>query len=126
MELYYKMDRFADKLTNNKATSAAVLAYGTFVGLGFLKGVWSGWTQHSKWMETREETSIDSELYDPIVNVCVDTGYWAFYALQGGVGSALITGTCPVSIPLLTHFKGSNKESSDSGSSPDSDSSPDH
>lgn len=79
----------------------AVTAYTTIVLLGFINGAWQGDIQYTKWRRTRRQVTIDSELYDPIVNICRDTGYWGFNVLQGGFGSAIIVATAPVSIPMM-------------------------
>lgn len=91
-------------LTNKKAVGAAALVYGGFVAYSFFKGAWSGWDKYSRWLSTREKIKTKYDLYDPVINTCIDTGHWTFYTMQGGVGSALIGATAPISVPLLSHL----------------------
>lgn len=98
------MNSFTTTFTRMKepALKYGVCVYGTIVAYGFLKGSWAGWVEYSKWLAKRSEITIKSEFYDSIINVCRDVGVWGFHIMYGGFGSALITATAPISVPLLT------------------------
>lgn len=80
---------------------ASLYFYAGVVSLGAVKGAISACNQYWTWRQTRTPVTINSPMYDPIINSCRDVGYWGFNALQAGVGSAIIVATSPVSIPLI-------------------------
>jgi len=80
----------------------ALYGYTGMVTIGFLRGLISGWGAYYDWKFLRRETiDIGSTIYNPIINICRDKGVWAFYVMQGAVGSALLVATAPISVPVL-------------------------
>lgn len=95
---------------SSKPVKMILYPYAAIVGLSFLKGSGSGWGQYNKWRLTRSTVTIDSELYDPIVNNIRDAGYWGLNVLEGGFGSAIIVATAPFSVPLLLKLKKTSEQ----------------
>lgn len=94
-----------DKLQNHPGKSALATVYLGFVLYGGIRGVVSGWKKYNKWRETRKEIDVKSDLYNPIVNTVVDVGTWTNHVVLGGVGSAVIAGTAPISVPLIRSLR---------------------
>jgi hypothetical protein len=69
--------------------------------MGGIRGTTSGYSKFNDWYINRQPVSIGSQMYDPIINTCRDSGMFGFYILQSGLGSALIVATAPISVPLL-------------------------
>jgi len=90
--------------TNYTWMQKAGYVYGGFVFLGFCRGTFSGCHAYYSWLKVRKPVSINYKLYEPTVNTIRDVGYWSFYTMQGGVGSALIAATAPISVPLMIKF----------------------
>lgn len=84
--------------------------YPGFIILGFIRGSISGLDVSLKWKSRRKMVSIGSSLYDPIINMSRDVGYIAHQMLLGGIGSAIITATAPISVPILLKWKSKDVE----------------
>lgn len=95
------MNRVLNTVLNSTPAKVATYTYGGIVALGFLRGAVAGCSQHYEWLQGRKEITIDSPLYDPVLNTCRDVGHWGFNVIQAGGGSAIIVATAPLSVPLL-------------------------
>lgn len=98
------MNTFVNILSGARGSTAGkytLYAYCGFVVLGFLKGSITGTSEYCKWFSSRKKVTIESEFYDPILNVCRDAGVWGSYTMYGGFGSAFIVATSPVTVPLM-------------------------
>lgn len=74
-----------------------VIFYATFTG------ICSGTELYNEWYKERHTVTIDSRLYDPIINICRDIGVYAFYVSHGGLCSGIIAAIAPVCIPILLY-----------------------
>jgi hypothetical protein len=88
----------------SKAAKIAITTYYSVVGFGMFVGACKGIKVYLKWLETRKPSTINSDMYDPIFNICCDTGYLMWNMMLGAVGSGIITATAPVSVPILYAF----------------------
>lgn len=97
------------KLTYNNIQKIGVVrgvgyTYVGIVTLGGIRGIISGTGKFEDWHCKREKVTIGSDLYDPVINTIRDSGVWGLYALQGGLGSAAIVATAPLSVPYLLNM----------------------
>jgi hypothetical protein len=90
----------------------AIMVYSVIVGGAFAVGSVKGIKKWFKWIETRKYRSIKYDAIEPIVNISCDTGVLAFNVMMAGTASALIAGTCPVSVPVLLYFAEDKTETS--------------
>jgi len=89
-------------LLNSSITKGALIAYYSVVGLGFLWGAYAGCENYYyRWACSRTKVTVNSPIFDPILNICRDAGVWGYNVLTAGFVSALVIATFPVSVPLL-------------------------
>ena len=83
---------------------ASLYAYLAMVAASGLYGGTKGFGKWLEWLSRRKKITVSQELIDPVLNIGRDGGFMGYYTLSGAGLSAAITGTFPVSIPLLTYF----------------------
>jgi hypothetical protein len=101
------MSSFTQLYNKLKGTNTAKIVgytYAAFVAYGLMRGACSGFGEFLTWRATRKEITVNNNLYDPVLNVCRDTGIAGFNMMAGGFGSAVIVATAPVSIPMLSYL----------------------
>jgi hypothetical protein len=98
-------------MKNVPGKKAVLYTYYGVVITGGIRGMGSGYSKFNDWYSTRQPVSINSKMYDPIINTCRDSGMFGFYTLQSGLGSALIVATAPISVPLLLTIFNKDAES---------------
>lgn len=93
-------------MNNIPGNKILLYTYYGVVTVGAIRGTVGGYNKFDDWYSSRKQVSVGSQMYDPIINTCRDSGMFGFYTLQSGLGSAVIVATAPISIPLLlTLFK---------------------
>jgi uncharacterized membrane protein YfcA len=87
------------------------VVYWTIVIMGGLYGACSAQKSFYKFSRDWTPVKLKIEMLDDIVNACLFAGIWGMYTLMGFLGSSFITGTSPISVPILLYlFKDKDKE----------------
>lgn len=90
-----------------------LLPFGTFFALvvcGITAyGAFQGLLAWFRWLEVREKVELEFDWLAPVVNVILASTHLAWYVLSCAIGSALVTLTFPLSVPILVGCFGKKK-----------------
>lgn len=82
-----------------------IIFYGGFVGFCALRGLGSGINMCEEWWDKRRvKYTVDNEILDPILNICMDTMHITFYITSSVVISSVVAASAPISVPIMACF----------------------
>jgi hypothetical protein len=83
----------------------AITFYASFVGYCALRGLVSGISMCEKWWdERRVKYTVNNEILDPILNICMDTMHITFYITSSVAVSSVVAASAPISVPIMACF----------------------
>jgi hypothetical protein len=89
----------------------ALTFYVASIYLGGIYGMYKGSINWYNWIYKRKEHKIKYKLFEPIVNIAIDTSRLGWEILMPAFASAGVIATFPISIPLLPIFSTETTES---------------
>lgn len=77
------------------------------VVVSFVIGAARGFIPFFTWKASTDRLNCPIKSVEPIVNISRDVGVLVWYVLHGGIMSAVVGGTAPISVPILIMFSSS-------------------
>lgn len=73
-----------------------------------LRSICSGIDTWYNYICKRPSITLGFDMIDPVVNICMDTAYLAYYITTGGIAGFAISAFFPISIPIIMMLKKEN------------------